>query len=209
MDEVYHVYNRGVLKREIFLDDRDWIRFLFLILYSQAPAVSFDNPSRLVTQYERYRIFNIPTDTIAAIAKSKGVELIAFTLRPNHFHLLVRELAEGGLAKFLQRIGIGYTKYFNIKYQQTGHLFQNSYRSVLIEDNDQLLYTSAYIHKHVPKTTYEWSSYQDYIKNNRWGNLIDTSLILEQFDSPSEYQQWLKDCPAKEMGEAVSHLHDW
>jgi putative transposase len=203
MEEYYHICNRGVMKREIFLDDRDFIRFLFLTLFSQSSKVSVDNPSRPVTYYERYRIFNISEKVVEKISTTREVALVAFSLLPNHYHLLVKELAPGGLAKFLQRIGIAYTKYFNIKYQQTGHLFQNSYRSVYIEDNEQLLYTSAYIHKHSSRPSYEWSSYQDHVKKNRWSKLLDPSIITEQFENGSEYSQWLRDCPAKEITEHI------
>lgn len=204
-DEIYHIYNRGVMKREIFIDDRDYIRFLFLIFFFQSSTHNFDHVTRSISYFGKHRMFDIKDEVIKEINQSRDVSLLAFTLQPNHFHLIVKELGEGGIAKYLQRIGNSHTKYFNIKYKQTGHLFQNSYRSVHIEDNEQLLYTSAYVHKHVPKLSYEWSSLQDYIKKNRWGNLLDTSLILEQFKNPEEYQQWLKDCPAKEINEIGKH----
>ncbi|MBI2100079.1 MAG: transposase [Candidatus Vogelbacteria bacterium] len=205
MDEYYHIYNRGVMKRAIFIDDRDYSRFLFLILFLQSSAHNFDHITRSISHFGKHRMFDIEAEMVKEISRSREVNLLAFTLQPNHFHLIVRELTEGGMAKYLQRIGNSHTKYFNIKYKQSGHLFQNSYQSVHIEDNEQLLYTSAYIHKHAPKINYEWSSYQDYIKENRWGDLLGTSLVLEQFKNPEEYHQWLKDCPAKETAEFGKH----
>lgn len=204
-DEYYHIYNRGVVKREIFIDQRDYIRFLFLILFLQSSTQGFDHISRAISHFVKHRMFDIGCEVVKKISRFQDVSLLAFTLQPNHFHLIVQEVTEGGIAKYLQRIGNSHTKYFNIKYQQTGHLFQNSYQSVHIEDNEQLLYTSAYIHKHISKAGYEWSSYPDYIKKNRWENLLATSLILEQFKNPEEYYRWLKDCPAKEINEIGKH----
>ena len=193
------------MKRQIFFDARDWSRFLFLILFLQSSAYTPHNITQAVSSYIKHQMFNTTEEKKNKIHQTRGVRLLAFTLQPNHFHLIIQELAEGGKAKYMQRVSNAYTKYFNIKYKQTGHLFQNSYRSVHIEDNDQLLYTSAYIHKHAPKISYDWSSLQDYVKQNRWGELLDTSLILEQFENPKEYHQWLKNSSAKEIEENIKH----
>ena len=204
MDEDYHVCNRGVLKRDIFLDDRDRARFLFLLLTLQSPGHTPHNIGGSVSYFIKHRMFNISERTRTKIKTGQGVQLSSFMLRPNHFHLLVKEVQEGGVAKYLQRLGNAYTKYFNTKYKQNGHLFQGPYRSVHIENNDQLLYASAYIHKHGP-IGYEWSSYQDYVKSNRWPELLGRSLILEQFTDPKEYYEWVRNSTAKEISENIEH----
>lgn len=197
-DEFYHLYNRGVLKREIFHDQYDWARFLFSLLFFQSSKVAFDDPSRHVRSFFHQGEFAVDPDKINQLLSQRDVELIAFCLRPNHFHLLVTEIQEGGIAKYLQRLGNSYTKYHNIKYASSGHLFQGSYQSVLMTDNEQLLYTSAYIHNHKPRLDFPWSSYQDYIKENRWPRLLASSIVLDQFANTQEYQEWLRDSGAKE-----------
>lgn len=201
IDEYYHIYNRGNDKQALFLDERDGIRFLFLILHFQSP-LTFGHISRYVSYFVRHRWFNIEPD---AISQKRFVELISFSIMPNHFHLIVRETKEGGMAEYLGRIQNAQTKYFNTKYKRTGHLFQGPYQAVHIEDNNQLLHLSAYIHKNATELTswknkehlYPWSSYQDYLQN-RWGELLRPDVILKQFDNSKEYQKFVKSSSAKE-----------
>ena len=126
---------------------------------------------------------------------------------PNHFHFLIKATKDGGIKKYMQRVGTAYAKYFNTKYQQTGHLFQGGFKSVHVASNSQLLHLSSYIHKnpreikswHGRETKYPWSSYQDYVKKNRWGKLLNLDPIMEQFDDHQEYEKWVRDNPAKEF----------
>jgi len=193
--EYYHVYNRGNNKQNIFLDSRDWIRFLFLILYLQSP-VNFSQIGRSVSSYNKRSVFGIPTEKII---KNRYVELISFTLMPNHFHLVIREFKENGISQYMQRILNAYTKYFNTKYEKSGHLFQGPFKIVHIEDNEQLLHLSAYIHrnqreiKQWENKEYEfpWSSYGDYVVENRWGELLKQQIIVEQFSTIQEYKKFV------------------
>ena len=204
--ECYHVYNRGVLKRDIFLDTKDYIRFLFLLLFHQSPTITFINIGREVAHFVKHRMFNISAREIKQINETKKVHLVAFTLMPNHFHLLLREQDGAGISKYLQRLGNSYTKYFNTRYQQNGHLFQGRYQSVHVEDNDQLLYTSAYLHRNCVELKgwrerghlYPWSSYSDFIGNNRWDNLLEQGIIVEQFSDRKDYQRWVEASGAKD-----------
>jgi putative transposase len=202
--EYYHIYNRGNDKQDIFLEERDWIRFLFLILYFQSPVI-FYNISRPVSSFVRHRVFNISTDEIEKIIKSRNVELVGFALMPNHFHLIVHEFKEGGISQYMQRVLNAYTKYFNAKYKKTGHLFQGPFHSIHIEDNEQLLHLSAYIHRNPREIKqwknkehqYPWSSYQDLIAQNRWGNLLNHKIITGQFSNPKEYEDFVETSGAK------------
>ncbi|MBI2100151.1 MAG: transposase [Candidatus Vogelbacteria bacterium] len=208
--EYYHLYNRGVLKKDIFLDDRDYIRFSFLVLFFQSP-VNFYNLSRPVTAFVRRQTFNIDSWIVKKIAATKTVEVNALCLMPNHFHLLLKEIEVGGISKYLQRILTAYAKYFNTKYKQSGHLFEGVYKTVHIEDNDQLLYTSAYIHKNPldlgrgtsTYRNYLWSSYLDYVTTNRWPDLLVTDLVLGQFKDSQDYAKWVKNTTAKEINKAL------
>lgn len=143
------------------------------------------------------------------VVKKRYVQLISFTLMPNHFHLIVHELEESGTAQYMQRVLCAYTKYFNAKYQKSGHLFQGPYKAVHIKSNKQLLYLSTYIHRNcreLPKWKnrehlYEWSSYQDYVKENRWDQLLEQNIILNQFSNKKGYDDFVKSSTAKEITE--------
>lgn len=144
-------------------------------------------------------MFNITEEQIHKILKNQYIELVNFILMPNHFHLLVQERQEKGISRYMQRILNSYTKYFNTKYDKSGHLFQGPFQVVHIKNNEQLLHLSAYIHRNAreikgwknKEEKYFWSSYQDYIEKNRWGKLLRTDMILEQFSHPEEYKNFV------------------
>jgi putative transposase len=191
--EHYHIYNRGVRKREIFTKEIDYVRFLFSILHFQSP-VTFENIGRHCSYFIKHRAFNIPKKRLEKITKNQYVSLTAFALMPNHFHLIIKCNEDNGVSQYMQRILNSYTKYFNTKYSEDGHLFQGPFRAVYIESNEQLLHLSAYIHKH--KTS--WSSNQDYLHGNHWGQLLSPEIILDQFSSSKDYGNWIQENPAKD-----------
>jgi|SRR3989344_2753627 len=204
--EYYHIFNRGNHKQSIFSDQRDWARLLFLIIYFQSP-LNFYNIGRQISYFVKHRMFNIPNDVETDIIKNRTIELVGFTLMPNHFHLILRELKEGGISKYMQRILNAYTKYFNTRHGKVGHLFQGPYKMVHIDDNEQLLYLSTYIHRNPrelkdwrdKEDSHPWSSYQDYITKNRWNKLLENSIVMEQFKNKNKYQQFAKTSPAKNL----------
>ena len=202
--EYYHIFNRGMAKQKIFLDKRDWIRFLFLILHFQSP-ITFINIGRPVKQYVKHSVFNVSKEEKLEIVQKRYVELTAFCLMPNHFHLIVKEVEEGGIARYMQRVLNSYTKYINTKYKRSGHLFQGPYKAVHVSGNTQLLHLSAYIHKNpreLPgwkdkEMKYEWSSYQDFALKNRWDKLIVPQIIADQFKDKDGYKEFIETSTAK------------
>jgi len=193
--EYYHIYNRSNNKQNIFLDNRDWIRFLFLILYFQSP-ISFPQIGRSVTLYIKQSVFGVQ---VKKLIENRYIELISFTLMPNHFHLIVHEFKENGISQYMQRVLNAYTKYFNTKYKKSGHLFQGPFQVVHIENNEQLLHLSAYIHRNQREIKqwrnkeyqYPWSSYKDYVIGNRWGELLKQQIITKQFSNIQEYRNFV------------------
>ena len=164
-----------------------------------------------ITYFIEHRVFNISKKTLAQILKNRSVELINFALMPNHFHITTREIKENGNSNYMQRILNAYTKYFNAKYGRNGHLFQGPYKIVHVEDNEQLLYLSTYIHRN-PREIKEWknkehkfpySSYQDYVNKNRWGELLQQSIILEQIAFGKEYKDFTDSSSAKMIDEEL------
>ncbi len=131
----------------------------------------------------------------------------------NHFHLIVKEVEENGIARYMQRVLNSYTKYYNTKYNKSGHLFQGPYKAVHIKNNNQLLYLSAYIHRNPrelkewqnKESSYPWSSYQDCINKNRFEGLFVPDIINEQFKNKDEYDKFVKTSGAKLLKEEL----DW
>lgn len=211
VNEYYHIYNRGVGKKIIFKDDRDRTRFLFLILYFQAEN-NFPQISRIISSYVKHLVFDISSDIKNKLILKRFVELTGFALMPNHFHLVVKEAKEGGMGKYMQRVLNSYTKYFNTRYSVSGHLFEGPYKAVHVEDNEQLLHLSAYIHLNPREISewskkediFPWSSYQDYIRENRFGEILKTEIITEQFKNNKEYKNFVETSGAKEMKEELT-----
>lgn len=200
---LYHVFNRGVEKRDIFLDDNDRNRYLFLLCILQGD-VFFNHVSRLAKDFDQHGVSAI-AEIEEGIVEAKLVELVGFVLMPNHFHLVLKELKENGIAKFMSRLANSYTKYFNIKHERKGYLFGSSFHKRLIDTNEYLLHLSAYIHRNPREIKgwrnkehdYPWSSYQDYIRENRWGKLLDPGIILDQFANKKEYLGFVRSSTAK------------
>jgi putative transposase len=151
-------------------------------------------------------MFKTDEISIDKIEKNRYVELVNISLMPNHFHLLVKEIEEGGISRYMQRVLNSYTKYFNTKYGKSGHLFQGPYKIVHIETNEQLLYLSAYIHRNPrslekwknKESKYPWSSFQDCLGENRWGNLLKHDIVTGQFSIPSDYREYVNTSGAKD-----------
>lgn len=159
----YHLYNRGVEKRKIFLDERDYKVFLhFLKRYLQPQDK--DEISWVLGR-------------ITSLVEE--IDLLAYCLMPNHFHLLVKQKTIEGIKKLMGRMGTCYGMYFNKEQKRVGSLFQSVYKAVLIENDEQLLHVSRYIHQnplglkehHFPKLVdYPYSSYGEYlgIRKTKW-----------------------------------------
>ena len=199
-DEYYHICNRGVNKQTIFHDKGDFYRFLFLILYFQSQT-NFSKVGRAVQEFVQHPMLDIVDEVI----EKRTVELVAFCIMPNHFHLILKEVEDHGVSLYMQRILNAYGKYYNTKYERSGHVFQGPYRAVHVTNDSQLLYLSSYVHRNPREISrwtnredqYEWSSYQDFIAKDRWGSLLLSEIILGQFKNKERYKEFVKTSPAK------------
>jgi len=180
--EYYHIYNRGVDKREIILDQYDLHRFW-------ESMKEFNTIEPIGSIYELSFIKNkLGTPTTKS---RKLVSIIAYCVNPNHFHFLVTPLVEKGIEKFMQKIG-GYTRYFNEKHKRNGALFQGKFKSKHIStDNRYLLHLSAYINMNnrnslgTPTTKLSKSSLEEYTENKK--GICNIEIILGQFENQKEY----------------------
>ena len=205
-DYIYHVYNRGVDKREIFGSDNDRRRFI-TCLYHFNDADQAKNIDRLC---------DIQSSTNDK--REKLVEILAFVLMPNHFHLLIKPLAEDGVSEFMKKLGIGYTHYFNLRNERSGSLFQGKYKFVRIESDEQLAYIPFYIHfnpieivesgwkeRQVKNRdqaldflkSYQWSSLRDYLGYDNFSKILNKEILPNYLGTPNELNEeitaWLEE----------------
>jgi putative transposase len=146
-NEYYHLHNRGVNQGNIFLDDTDRIRFIFLLTHLQSP-LQINNISWYTKNFIKNGAFNLDEKKLEKIFKKRHIELVAFALMPNHFHIIIKNLEDSIASVYMQRILTSYSKYFNTKYKKQGHVFEGPFRAVHIKKGESpLQYLSDYIQK--------------------------------------------------------------
>jgi len=173
----YHIYNRGVEKRKIFQDDQDYKVFLsYLKIYLEPPKKQEKTEFKINNTV--FRGVKRPLNNF-----NSKIELIAYCLMTNHFHLLVYQKSEKAIEFFMRSLGTKYSQYFNKKYERVGYLFQGTYKAALVENDNYLFHLSRYIHLNPFKETPSkdvYSSYADYLKlrNTSW---VKPEKVLEFF----------------------------
>ena len=147
--EYYHIYNRGVEKREIFSDCADYHRFILLLdIFNQKKPMSVRDFT------EKFQ----PRGETSG--KESLVDIGAYCLMPNHFHILVKETRAGGISAFMQKLTTGYTMYFNKRYERVGPLFQGAFKARHADTDEYLKYLYSYIHLNPIKLIQsDWKEY--------------------------------------------------
>lgn len=166
----YHVYNRGVEKRDIFIEPADYSFFLHLIKGALSPLEKQKLFDEGIFRPRRKNFFG-------------KIDLLCYVLMPNHFHFILRQNDKLSVTEFIRSILTSYSMYFNKKYSRVGTLFQGVFKAIDIHDENYLLWLSRYIHLNPANfINYPYSSYDDYLqnKNTPW---INKSLILDYFSS--------------------------
>jgi len=204
----YHIYNRGADKRIIFEDNGDYVRFIHY-LYELNDTLETSNLSRSINTH-------LNEGGEASFIKHKRereklVNIICFCLMPNHYHLILEQLVEGGISKFMQKLGTAYTMFFNTKYKRSGVLFQGVFKAILIDSDGYLLQLFRYIHLNplekigynVAKNikdwheannfleSFKWSSYLDYINKNNFPSVTSRDFINKFFPSAEKHQYFI------------------
>lgn len=144
----YHIYNRGVEKRVIFLDRQDESVFLSYIKEYLTPK-NVSALTKIIVDLE-----SSPGQKAEATKSLRmnnfydEIKLLAYCLMPNHFHLLVKQNGERSVEKLMRSLSTRYVQYFNRRHdKRVGSLFQDAYKAVLVESDEQLLHLSRYIHR--------------------------------------------------------------
>ena len=190
-NEFYHIYNRGNNKRLIFNEFFDLDRFLQSLEY-------FNTEEPVGGLY--LMSFN---KNISQKGNSKLVDYICYCLNPNHFHLIIKQLVDQGVTKIMHRIGTGYTRFFNDKYNSSGSLFQGRFKAKHIDSNEYLLHLSTYINLNTEAhllrgsasqlSNSSWDEYVGGSKDKKNYNLCNKDIILSQFKNLSEYKKFAEE----------------
>lgn len=209
-DEYYHVFNRGVAYQPVYTSVKDYERFLLCLSYYRFTQPPF-KLSRLLQLESGKR-----EDVLENLERERDtlVDVIAFCLMPNHFHLLLQQKKDGGISRYIKHVTDSYTRYFNTKRKRVGPLFQGAFKAVHVETNEQLLHVSRYIHlnplvsyvvKEADFLSYAWSSLSEYREASQ--GMITTAPVLQQFRSREAYIQFVLDQAGygKEL-EKIKHL---
>lgn len=146
-DGYYHLYNRGVNKQAIFMDEQDYAVFLSYLKTYLLPKNENELRQKLADPTTNYK----EKDKILNLLKLNNfadeIILICHCLMPNHFHFLVKQNSENAIDSFMNSLGTRYTMYFNRKYKRVGPLYQGVYKAVMVVSDEQLLHLTRYIHR--------------------------------------------------------------
>ena len=199
--EYYHIYNRGVEKRTIFLDGADYFRFVlgmreFNDINLACKLCRFQEMPEIKSQQDREPI----------------VKFICYSLMPNHYHFLIQQIEDGGISRFMQKLGTGYTMYFNKRYERSGVLFQATFKAKHISTDEYLLHLSRYIHLNalsvknsgwISKGVGDRGETYQFLKRYKWHSLpfwidnkpnlvnLQSKIVLDQFSSKKSYTDFL------------------
>jgi putative transposase len=195
-DEIYHVVARAVGDSVVFDDEKDFYRGIFSIY-------EFNN-DRGVNVWKRRNERKLEKKRLGPTSptlqqRDRLVDTLAFSFMPNHLHLILKQLKDDGIVKFMQKVGTGFAVYFNKKYKRRGHLF-NKFRAVHIKNDDQLKHTFVYVHTNLislvepgwkekgienPDKTIEFlennkrHSYLDYLGKKNFPSVTERDFLLE------------------------------
>jgi len=191
----YHLYNRGVEKRALFLDKQDYNVFLSYLQSYLDPKNENDLLNKLSKQNLPYQEKDKLLKLIRLNNFNNKIILLAYCLMPNHFHLFVQQKNTNAICEFMNSIGTRYAAYFNRKYQRVGHLFQDAYKAVLVESDEQFVHLSRYIHKQALDLNNQPSSYPEYIgmRKTSWVNPEDVLSFFSNKISAASYENFVRE----------------
>lgn len=206
--DFFHVLNRGVDKRKVFLNEKDYLRFIH-------DLYEFNDTASLGTRGTDRFNKNVVVGRLHFGEERKQprdllVKIHCFALMPNHYHLLLSPIIEDGIALFMKKLNGGYARYFNEKNNRTGALWQGGYKSVPIETDAHFNFIPYYIHfnpldLHTPEwrrqcpakpkealvflENYRWSSHRDYLGLPNFPSVTDRSFWGDVLGVGAQYKK--------------------
>lgn len=211
-NQYYHLLNRSVGKIPIFETKPEINRFLELVNFYR-----FHRPPLCYSHFKRLPVEEKEDFWKILVKKPKIIEINAFCLMPNHFHFVAKQLGENGIPTFMSNLQNSYAKYYNIKNDRSGSLFQEMFKAVRIEDDNQLLHVARYIHLN-PCTAYlveidslanyPYSSYPCYVDDSsHYPDFLNPKPILDFFKGRKSYENYVRDqADYQRHLEALKHL---
>lgn len=178
-DQYYHLYNRGSNRQDIFLESNDYFYFLNLFKRHLSKEVMFDKSGRVFTKYD------------------SEVELTAFCLMPNHFHLLCYLKEPDGIVHLMRSVMTAYTMYFNKKYKHSGKLYEGTFLAVRVDNDAYLWQVSRYIHLNPLDAGHDYLDYDyssvGYFSGAKHADWIHINRLVESESDKLEYIQFISD----------------
>lgn len=195
-DEIYHVFNRGTESRSLFTCKREYLRGLQTLSFYRFTNLPFQLGRALILERdERENFFKkLKKEGI------KLVEIICFSLMPNHFHFLLRQKIDKGISTFISNFSNSYTRYFNTRNKRSGSLLQGPFKAKRIENDEQLMHISRYIHLNPVVSyviedneldSYPWSSFPEYLGDKNIEAICNKEIVLSLFRSKKDYREFV------------------
>ncbi len=193
--QYYHVYNRGVDKRDIFTDKHDIYRFIESIkeFNREEKIISLAN-LRKSKQNSQIEVKPLSGED----SKNELVEIIGYCINPNHFHFILKQVSDNGISLFMQKLLGGYTYYFNVKNTRSGSLFQGTFKSQIITGQNYFNKLIGYVNKNylihsIPENKSELVFSGDFEYENKKFNIIskkEGGNILEVFGGVNKFKKY-------------------
>ncbi len=236
--EIYHVFNRGVDKRKIFMDKKDRYRFVHDLFEFNDTTDALPSNVRLElrkpAQFQRIDTKHLNIGLNAAIKPRKLlVKILVWSLMPNHYHLLLEQTQDNGISLFMKKLNGGFSRYFNQRYKRNGALFQGKFKAVLVKSDAHFAHLPFYIHcnpldqiepgwregkiKNYQKAkefmeSYRFSSHLDYLGKKNFASVSQREFLLGIFGGPQEYKkqcyEWLKAMSPEQSEKIIEKIYD-
>ncbi len=204
----YHVYNRGVEKRDIFLDTKDYSVFLSYL-------AEYLTPKDTEALTEKLKASPLYTWEKAELRQkirlnnfTDQITMLSYCLMPNHFHFFIKQENPNAIDRFMNSLATRYSMYFNKKYKRVGSLYQGVYKAAPLTSEKQCIHLSAYIHKQAYKT--QPSSYEDYLghKNTPWVHPDEILTSFAKINPTISYEAFVKQTDTAHPSTAFPTLED-
>ena len=190
----YHIYSRSIAKYIVFNDNDDFGRFLELLDLCRHKNFSY--------KFSKFMELELLTrqSIIQSLEKENLhlVDIVAYCIMPTHVHLLLKQISDDGISKFMLRLMSSYSRYFNFKHHRNGPLWTGRFKDVIVTTDEQLLHLTRYIHLNptsagLVENSADWlfSSFNEYIESDKTRKLCNFDSIVNM--DPKEYKKFVLD----------------
>lgn len=188
-DKIFHICNKSIANYQILKDFNNALRFIQTLDYYNSMSTEKPSLSLFLKKNKNYypKLISIKPNSI--------IKFLSFCIMPDHYHILIKIIKGASFLKYINDVENSYTRFFNEKFRRKGPLWQNSFRSVVIKNNEQLLHVTRYIHlnpttNNLIKKPEDWifSSYKDYLNKN----ILQNYLTEISINNPKTYKNFVE-----------------